>query len=73
LASSGKYFWEIFEFTIDQTIGGSLAGPMQANNFDTMTDMIFVLIGSVIVAVTAVLWFRTHDKDDVMQEKAGEG
>ncbi len=39
----GEYLWEVWEFLVDQTMGGSRAGPMQADNFDTMTDMIFVL------------------------------
>jgi hypothetical protein len=64
----GEYLWEIFEFTIDQTIGGSLAGPMQANNFDTMTDMIFVLIASVIVALAAWYYLEKNGKEKVVNE-----
>ena len=63
--------WEIYEFTIDTLFGGSLAGKMQVNNTDTMLDMIFVLVGSVIVAVVAVLWFRKHDKGDIMKANSG--
>ena len=44
-----EYFWEVWEFFVDTFFGGSLAGPMQANNTDTMTDMIFVLVASLIV------------------------
>jgi len=62
--------WEIYEFAIDSLFGGFLAGRMQVDNTDTMLDMIFVLISSVIVATVAVLWFRTHDKDEVLRERA---
>ena len=65
--------WEIYEFTIDTFFGGFLAGKMQIDNTDTMLDMIFVLVGSVLVAAVAVLWFRTHNKEDLMKEKAGTG
>jgi hypothetical protein len=61
----GEYLWEIFEFTIDQTIGGSLAGPMQANNFDTMTDMIFVLIASTIVALGSYYYLKRYGKEPI--------
>jgi hypothetical protein len=61
----GEYLWEIFEFTIDQTIGGSLAGPMQANNFDTMTDMIFVLIASTIVALGSYYYLKRYGKESI--------
>ena len=65
--------WEIYEFAIDTLFGGSLAGKMQVDNVDTMLDMITVLAGSIIVAVLAVLWFKTHDKDDIMQAKNSNG
>jgi uncharacterized membrane protein YjdF len=58
--------WEIYEFAIDTLFGGSLAGKMQFSLGDTMVDMIMVLVGSVIVAVIAVFWFRHHDKCDIM-------
>jgi hypothetical protein len=61
--------WEIYEFFIDSLFGGSFAGRMQVDNTDTMLDMIFVLIGSIVVAMTAVLWLRTHDTDDIMKVK----
>jgi hypothetical protein len=61
----GEYIWEIFEFIVDQTIGGSLAGPMQANNFDTMTDMIFVLIPSIVVAVGCFYYLNRNKKEEV--------
>jgi hypothetical protein len=34
-----------------------------------MLDMIFVLVGSVIVSVIAVIWFRHHTKCDLMKGK----
>ncbi|MDD1661562.1 MAG: hypothetical protein LUQ49_03765 [Methanomicrobiales archaeon] len=65
--------WEIYEFAIDTVFGGSLAGQMQVSLEDTMIDLIMVLASSVIVAGIAVLWFRHHDKGDLMQEKPGVG
>jgi hypothetical protein len=59
--------WEIYEFTIDTLFGGSLAGRMQVSLGDTVLDMIFVLIGSVIVAVIAIVWFRTHNVEDALK------
>ena len=67
--------WEIYEFLVDLVFGGSLAGPMQNSLEDTMLDMIFVLVGSVIVAAVALVYFRTHEVDDVtesLQEIPGE-
>jgi hypothetical protein len=61
--------WEIYEFFIDTVFGGSFAGKMQVSNTDTMLDMIFVLVGSIIVAVMAVLWFRHHDQGDIMKAR----
>jgi hypothetical protein len=65
--------WEIYEFFIDTVFGGSFAGRMQVSLEDTMIDMIFVLIGSVVVAVMAVLWFRHHKKCELMQAHHGTG
>lgn len=59
-------FWEIYEFLIDHFFGGSLAGPMQNDLTDTMLDMMFVLAGSVIVAILGTFWFRHHRKEDIM-------
>jgi hypothetical protein len=53
---------------IDQTIGGSLAGPMQADNFDTMTDMIFVLVASVIVALGCWYYLNKVGKEKIVDE-----
>jgi hypothetical protein len=65
--------WEIYEFAIDTVFGGSLAGRMQVSLEDTMIDMIMVLVSSVLVAVIAVLWFRHHDKGDIMKAESGMG
>lgn len=67
--------WEIYEFLVDRIFGGSLAGPMQVSLEDTMLDMIFVLVGSVMVATVALIYFRTHEVDDVtesLQELPGQ-
>ncbi|MDD1657650.1 MAG: hypothetical protein LUQ41_04220 [Methanomicrobiales archaeon] len=63
---AGEYVWEIFEFIVDQTIGGSLAGPMQANNFDTMTDMIFVLVPSIIIALGCWYYLDRNGKEKIL-------
>ncbi len=60
-------FWEMYEFLIDIFFGGSLAGPMQNGLEDTMLDMMFVLGGSIIVAILGVLWFRHHRKEEITQ------
>ena len=58
-------FWEIYEYLIDTFFGGSLAGLMQHGLDDTMLDMMFVLAGSIIVSVIAVIYFKTHEKEDI--------
>jgi hypothetical protein len=60
-------FWEIYEFLVDTFTGGSLAGPMQNSLEDTMLDMMFVLVGSVIVAVIGVVYFHRHRKEEIMR------
>jgi hypothetical protein len=57
---------------VDQFFGGSLAGPMQANNTDTMSDMIFVLISGVIVALICYTYVKKYGKENIMQEMIGE-
>ncbi|MDD1654289.1 MAG: hypothetical protein LUO91_01095 [Methanomicrobiales archaeon] len=69
---AGEYCWEIFEFIIDQTIGGSLAGPMQADNTDTMMDMIFVLIPSVIIAIASWYYISKNGKEKIMEDMMKE-
>ncbi|MDD4127568.1 MAG: hypothetical protein PHV39_07775 [Methanomicrobium sp.] len=58
-------FWEIYEYLVDTITGGSFAGPMQHGLDDTMLDMMFVLAGSIIVSILAVLYFKTHLKEDI--------
>ena len=60
-----EYFWEIWEFCVDTFFGGSAAGLMQANNTDTMTDMIFVLISSLIVAIGCYYYLKRYKKEDI--------
>ncbi len=57
--------WEMYEFLVDMFFWGSLAGPMQNSLADTMLDMIFVLVGSLIVAMVALSYFRSHRVDEV--------
>jgi len=57
--------WEMYEFLVDMIFGGSIGGPMQNGLADTMLDMIFVLVGSVMVALVALSYFRNHRVDDV--------
>lgn len=57
--------WEIYEFVVDLVFGGFLNGPMQNDLADTMWDMIFVLAGSVTVAVVGVLYFRSHRVEEL--------
>jgi hypothetical protein len=61
-----EYFWEIYEFMVDTFFGGSLAGPMQANNADTMSDMIFVMISGIIVALGCYYYVRKSGKENIM-------
>lgn len=58
-------FWEMYEFFIDNVFGGSLAGPMQNSLNDTMLDMIFVLGGSIIVAILGNFYFKSHRKEEI--------
>jgi len=67
-----EYLWEIYEFTVDTFFGGSLAGPMQANNADTMTDMIYVLISGVIVGLLVYYYVKKTGKEKMMDEMINE-
>jgi hypothetical protein len=58
-------FWEIYEFLVDTFFGGSLAGMMQNGLNDTMLDMMFVLAGSILVAIMGVFYFRHHRKEEI--------
>ena len=64
----GEYLWEIYEFLVDTFLGGSLAGKMQADNTDTMMDMIFVFIPSVIVALGTYYYLNKYGKEKIMHE-----
>jgi hypothetical protein len=64
----GEYLWEIYEFLVDQFFGGSLAGKMQADNTDTMMDMIFVFLPSVIVALGTYYYLRKYKKETIINE-----
>ncbi len=63
-----EYIWEVWEFFIDTFFGGSLAGAMQGSNADTMTDMIFVLVASLIVAVVCWYYLKRYGKDAVVDD-----
>ena len=65
---TGEYLWEIYEFLVDTFIGGSLAGKMQADNTDTMVDMIFVLVPSIIVALGCYYYLKKNGKEKIMHE-----
>lgn len=61
-----EYLWEIYEFLVDQFYGGSLAGKMQADNTDTMMDMIFVFVPSIIVAIGCYYYMHVKGKEEIM-------
>jgi hypothetical protein len=63
-----EYFWEIWEFCVDTFFGGSAAGLMQANNADTMSDMIFVLIASLIVGIGCYSYIKHYGKETIFRE-----
>jgi hypothetical protein len=63
-----EYLWEVWEFFVDTFFGGSLAGPMQGSNADTMTDMIFVLVASLIVAVPCYYYLKRNGKETVVNK-----
>lgn len=63
-----EYFWEIWEFGIDSFFGGSAAGLMQANNADTMTDMIFVLISSLVVGIICYYYLKHYGKEPIFRD-----
>jgi hypothetical protein len=45
---------------------------MQNDLGDTMLDMIFVLIGSVGVALIGIAYFHTHRKSELADAMTGE-
>ena len=67
-----EYLWEIWEFFVDTFFGGSAAGLMQANNADTMTDMIFVLIASLVVGIGCYYYLKHYGKEKIFQNMVKE-
>ncbi|MEN6342249.1 MAG: hypothetical protein ABFC89_06775 [Methanospirillum sp.] len=63
-----EFLWEVWEFFVDTFFGGSLAGPMQANNTDTMTDMIFVLVASLIVGAGCYVYLKRYGKEAIFHD-----
>jgi hypothetical protein len=63
-----EYLWEIYEFFMDTFFGGSLAGLMQPSNADTMSDMIFVLLSSIIVAVICFSYLNHYGKENIVHD-----
>ena len=57
---------------MDLVFGSPLAVPMQNSLDDTMLDMIFVLIGSLIVAAVAIAYFHNHRKSELEDAMIGE-
>jgi uncharacterized membrane protein YjjB (DUF3815 family) len=64
----GEYLWEIYEFLVDVFLGGSLAGKMQADNTDTMMDMIFVFLPSLIIAIVCYYYVSKYKKETIVHE-----
>lgn len=64
--------WEMYEFLVDQFFGGTFGPPMQNDLGDTMLDMIFVLIGSVAVAMVAIAYFHGHRKSELEDGLIGD-
>jgi uncharacterized membrane protein YjdF len=54
-------FWEIYEWTVDTFFGTHLQNGLD----DTMLDMIFCLIGSIIVAFTGDRYLARYSKEDL--------
>jgi len=55
----------MYEFFVDIVFKGSLAGPMQNDLNDTMLDMIFVLAGSIIVAILGHSYLKNHSLEEI--------
>ena len=54
-------FWEIYEWTFDTFLGTNLQHGLD----DTMLDMIFVLIGSIIVALAGNRYLQEYSKEEI--------
>ncbi|MDD3858262.1 MAG: hypothetical protein PHP43_09480 [Methanoculleus sp.] len=56
-------FWEIYEWTFDTVLGTNLQHGLD----DTMLDMIFVLIGSIIVALIGNRRLQEFSKEEITE------
>ena len=54
-------FWEIYEWLFDTFLGTNLQHGLD----DTMLDMIFVLIGSSIVALAGNRYLQEYSKEEI--------
>lgn len=54
-------FWEIYEWLFDTFLGTNLQHGLD----DTMLDMIFVLIGSIIVALAGNRYLQEYSKEEI--------
>ncbi|MDN5340056.1 MAG: hypothetical protein PWQ30_1165 [Euryarchaeota archaeon] len=54
-------FWEIYEWTFDTILGTNLQHGLD----DTMLDMIFVLIGSIVVALAGNRYLSRYSKEEI--------
>jgi len=57
-------FWEIYEWVFDTFLGTELQYGLD----DTMLDMIFVLIGAIIVAVAGDCYLSRSSKEEVTEK-----
>jgi uncharacterized membrane protein len=58
-------FWEIYEYLMDTFFGAFLVKPLQHGLDDTMIDLIFDLIGAVVVAVLGTLYIQKKTLDEL--------
>lgn len=57
--------WEIFEFTVDQTLGTNM---QKSGLVDTMWDLIVNTIGALIISVSGWGYLKTKDRDSFLEE-----
>lgn len=62
--------WEVYEFGIDYFLATDM--PMQANNTDTMTDLLAMVFGSLLVGVLGYRYIR-GDAINVVSQVIDEG
>lgn len=60
-------FWEIYEFTFDTAFGTDL----QHGNTDTMIDLIFDLVGALIVAFFGTWYLKKNPRENVLNHYIG--